>query len=194
MALAGFDRLPVALDDVRVWDPADTAEPPARWLRRAITAAAVTTAVVVVALGTYVWMGVSPMLSAFTVPECTEHDQRLTEQLAASPVLTKLRPGLTRTGSYHAAPCERDSETWGIASAAVAADPSVTRDAVVAYYRGLLDDGGWSVAADSLGALLCADQRFDHQQVRFTLHGSNDLPQYQLEIAFESDRRDLGCG
>ncbi|MGI5239580.1 hypothetical protein [Dactylosporangium sp. CA-139066] len=177
-----------------MWDPADAAEPPERWLRWAVAAAAVTTAVIVVALGTIAWMGVSPMLSAFAVPECTEHDRRLAEQLAASPVLTRLRPGLTRTGSYHAAPCEGDSDHSGIASAAVAADQSVTRDAVIAYYRGLLEDGGWSVAADGLAALVCADQRFDSQQVRFTLHGSNDSPQYQLEIAFEPDRRDLGCG
>jgi hypothetical protein len=139
------------------------------------------------------WTGLSP-LSTFAVPECTEHDQRLTEQLAASPVLTELRPGLTRTDSYQAAPCERDSEDWGIASAAVAADPSVTRDAVIAFYRGLLEGGGWSVAAGGWGGLLCADQRFDGQQVRFTLHGSTDSPQYHLEIAFESDRQDLGCG
>ncbi|GAA0716298.1 hypothetical protein GCM10010199_17770 [Dactylosporangium roseum] len=176
-----------------MWDPLDTAQPPERWLRWAVAAAAVTTAVIVIALGTIAWMGVSPMLSAFAVPECTEHDRRLTEQLAASPILTEVRHGLTRTGSYHAAPCERDSDKQGIAAAAVAAEASMTRDAVIAYYRGLLEEGGWRVAADGLTVLLCAGQRFDSQQVRFTLHGSNDSPQYQLEIVFEPDRRDLGC-
>jgi hypothetical protein len=68
-----------------------------------VAAAAVTVAVIVVALGTFTWMAVAPMLSAFAVPACTKHDQRLAERLAANPVLTELRPGLTRAGSYHAA-------------------------------------------------------------------------------------------
>ncbi|MEV0569716.1 hypothetical protein [Dactylosporangium sp. NPDC050588] len=73
-----------------MWDPTDEAERPARRLRWAV-AAAVTTAVIAAATVTAAWMSVSPMLSSST-PECTEHDRRLTEQLAADPVLTSLRP------------------------------------------------------------------------------------------------------
>ncbi|WP_327002338.1 hypothetical protein OHA72_45585 [Dactylosporangium sp. NBC_01737] len=185
--------MPGTLDDVPVQDSADTTEPPERWLRWAVAAAAVTTGVVVAAVGTLAWMFVSPMLSLFVVPECTEHDRRLTEQLVADPVLTQLRPGLTRTSEGHAAPCERASDTSGIATATVDADPSVTRDAVIAHYRGLLEDGGWTVAADRRAPLLCADRRFDNQQVLFVLHGSDNSTQYQPEIAFLPHRQDLGC-
>ncbi|MEV4139568.1 hypothetical protein AB0J72_46325 [Dactylosporangium sp. NPDC049742] len=144
-------------------------------------------------MGTVAWTSVSPMLSMFTTPECTEHDRRLTEQLAADPVLTTLRPGLTRTGDHHAAPCQRDSDDSGIASTMIGADPSLPQDAVVAYYRGLLEDGGWTIATGDLAVLLCADRRFDGQQVRFTLHGSSGSPQYALEIVFRPDRHDLAC-
>jgi hypothetical protein len=41
--------------------------------------------------------------------------------------------------------------------------------------------------------LLCADRRFDNQQVLFALRGSVGSPQYELEIVFLPDRQDLGC-
>ncbi|MEV0569715.1 hypothetical protein [Dactylosporangium sp. NPDC050588] len=75
----------------------------------------------------------------------------------------------------------------------IGSDSSLPQDAVVAYYRGLLEEGGWTVATDDLAVLLCADRRFDGQRVRFTLHGSSDSPRYELEVVFRPDRRDLGC-
>jgi hypothetical protein len=178
-----------------VWDPARTADPPERWLRWAVVAAAVTTGVIVAALGTITWMAVSPLLSALdSGSECNEHDRRLTEQLAADPVLNELRPGLTRARAEQAAPCEQSSSSEGYAVVVLDADPSVVWIDVVAHYRGRLEAGGWNVAADGRAALLCADRRFGRQQVQFTLYRSGDSPGFSLRISFRPHGRDLGCG